>query len=135
VLLLSLGGVSCSGGGGPKLNPVQGKVLYKKEPLPGALFTFHPKDTTDMNVIPPVGLTGEDGTFKVTTGQKDGAAAGEYVVTIICSQVPTGGKKPVSTGGVDTQDRLGGTYADRANSRITVKIKEGTNQLEPFDLK
>jgi hypothetical protein len=133
VVLCSLCGLSCSGGDG--LNPVQGTVLYKGQPLGGALVTFHPKETKDIHEIPPTGLTGADGTFSVTTGRKDGAPAGEYVVTIICSQVPTTTTKEINTGGVETQDRLQGAYADRATSRIKVVIKKGPNQLAPFDLK
>ncbi len=133
VLLLSLCSASCSGG--ETLNPVHGKVLYQTKPLSGALVTFHPQGTTDLTVVPPVGLTGEDGGFTVTTGKKDGALAGTYVVTIICSEIMPTGDKAISTGGPETRDRLQGAYANRATSKITVEIKKGVNQLEAFDLK
>ncbi len=35
----------------------------------------------------------------------------------------------------ETEDRLKGAYANRNASKIIVKIKDGPNQLEPFDLK
>jgi hypothetical protein len=135
IVLGGLCGLSCSGSDRAELNPVQGKVLHKNQPLRGALVTFHPKDGKDLTVTPPTGLTGEDGTFSLTTGQKAGAPAGEYVVTVICSEVPAGAKKGISTGGAETQDRLQGAYADRATSKIPVTVKKGVNQLEPFDLK
>ena len=134
VLLASLAGVSCSGGDG-KLNPVQGKVLHKNKPLSGALVTLHPKDAKGLDVTPTTGLTKEDGTFTVTTGKKEGAPAGEYVVTIICSEVVDKNKKSMSTEPPETRDRLGGAYAEKSTSRITVKIANGTNQLEAWDLK
>ena len=83
VALFALCGLACSGSA--TLNPVQGKVTYKNQPLAGALVSFHPKGSTDMKAERPTALTKEDGTFSVTTGQKDGAPAGEYMVTIICS--------------------------------------------------
>jgi hypothetical protein len=134
VVPLSLGGLSCSKST-ESLNPVEGKVLFKNQPLAGALVTFHPKGKTDMTTIPSVGLTKEDGTFTVTTGEKAGAPAGEYVVTIICSEPVKSKPGVISTGPVETQDRLQGAYAERETSKITVEIKKGTNQLEAFDLK
>ena len=44
-------------------------------------------------------------------------------------------KKGLSTGGVEAVDKLKGQYANRENSTITVEIKKGENQLQPFDLK
>jgi hypothetical protein len=129
-LLSALFCLSCSGGSA--LNPVHGKVLYKNQPLKGALVTFHPKGPTDINTVRPVGLTGEDGTFNVTTANKEGAPAGEYVVTLICSEQVK--KKAVGTEPPETRDRFGGTYARQDASKIKVEIKKGVNQLEPFNL-
>jgi hypothetical protein len=134
-LLVCLACISCSGGG-PKLNPVQGKVLHKSQPIPGVLVTFHPVGNDGPSALRPTGLSKEDGSFTLTTGQAEGAPAGEYVVTMICSEVPsTKGKKVISTGGIDTQDRFGGAYSLRENSQFKVEIKSGANQLQPFDLK
>jgi hypothetical protein len=133
VLLAALCCLSCSRGA--KLNEVRGKVLYKDQPLAGALVTFHPKEGNEVTAVRPTGFTAEDGTFTLTSGQKSGAAAGEYVVTIICSELPKDAKKGMSTIGIDSQDRLQGAYANRAASKITVEIKEGPNELAPFDLK
>jgi hypothetical protein len=130
---LCLCGLSCSGQ--VSLNPVQGKVLFKQEPLKGALVTFHPKGSDELTALRPTGLTKDDGSFTLTTGQQDGAPAGEYVITIICSEVVVPKGKEISTGGLETQDRLKGAYADRNNSKITATVKSGKNQLEPFDLK
>jgi hypothetical protein len=133
VLVPALCCLSCSGGGG--LNPVRGKVLYKNQPLQGALVTFHPRGANAITAVPPVGLTGEDGTFTVTTGQQEGAPAGAYVVTLICSaQVARKDKKTIFTKPPRTRDRFQGAYAHRETSRFRVEIKKGVNQLEPFNL-
>lgn len=115
-------------------NPVQGKVLFKGEPLGGALVSFHPEGETKLDR--PTGFTKPDGTFNLTTGQVEGALAGKYKVTLICSQIPEAAKGGgLSTGGLETEDSLQGAYANVDASQITVTIKNGPNQLEPFDLK
>ena len=123
--------VGCS----PKetLNPVAGKVLYQGQPLAGALVSFHPEDGKSS---PATGYTKEDGTFKAVTGDVDGAKPGTYKITIMC-QVPIQTKtEGMSFGGMgETEDRLKGAYANRDSSQIKVTIKDGANQLEPFDLK
>ena len=134
ILLPALGCVSCSGGG--DLQSVQGTVLYKNEPLKGAVVAFHRKGTDDITALRPVGLTKEDGTFTLTTGQADGAPPGQYVVTVTCPEsAATKGGAAFNTAAPEPQDRLRGAYADRATSKIEVEIKKGVNRLEPFDLK
>jgi hypothetical protein len=115
------------------LNPVLGKVIYQGQPLAGALVSFHPEDGKSSLAT---GYTKEDGTFKAVTGDVEGAKPGTYKITIMC-QVPVKTKtEGMSFGGMgETEDRLKGAYANRDASQITVKIKEGPNQLEPFDLK
>jgi hypothetical protein len=115
------------------LNPVHGKVIYEGMPLAGALVSFHPEDDKQE---PATGFTKEDGTFSVVTGDVEGAREGTYRITVMC-QVPVKVKKEgMSFGGTEeTEDRLKGAYANRGKSPFTVAIKDGPNQLEPFDLK
>ena len=54
---------------------VQGKLLYKNQPMSGALVTFHPKGADEVSAVRPTGLVKEDGTFTLATGQKEGAPA------------------------------------------------------------
>lgn len=133
--LLSVGllGASCSEAG--RLSPVRGKVVYKGEPLAGALVTFHPKGDATPKTVPSTGLTKDDGTFALTTGDRDGAPPGDYVVTVLCSEPVAGKKGAFSTGPADTKDRLQGAYSNRATSKMAVTVKAGENQLDPFDLK
>ena len=136
VLVVSFCCMSCSSSSSG-LSPVQGKVLYKDEPIKGATVTFHPKGATDINTIRPIGVTKEDGTFAVTTGADEGAPPGDYVVTLICSEevVPKGGKQAISTAPPERRDRFQGAYSNLASSTIKVTVKKGPNQLEPFLLK
>lgn len=126
--------LSCSSS---NLNSVQGKVLYNDQPLKGVLVSFHPKAGADLNTKVPQGYTGEDGTFTVTTGDAAGAAAGEYLITFICSEdVPPPKGKPMSMGmGTESVDKFKGRYADKSALKVEVEIKPGLNQLEAFHLK
>ena|SRR5437870_4668233 len=134
VLFVACCGLSCTHDSG--LHPVQGKVFYKDQPLGGVLVTFHPKGASDIRTVRPVGLTREDGTFTLTTGQQEGAPAGEYVVTFICSEtvVPKGGAKVISSAPPETKDRFQGAYSNLETSTFKIEIKKGPNQLEPFRL-
>jgi hypothetical protein len=133
-LALTLGCLGCSSG--ERLHPVSGKVLYKGQPLAGALVTLHPQGSNDPRVERPNGFTQEDGTFTVTTGQKPGAPAGQYLVTVICSRTvqPEGKGKIINTGGEDSVDILGGAYANPNTSKITVQVQPGNNTLPPIEL-
>src|SRR5437870_9683877 len=102
-LLPALCCLSCAGK--ESLNPVQGKLLYKNQPMSGALVTFHPKGADEVSAVRPTGLVKEDGTFTLATGQKEGAPAGDYVVTVIWpEEVGPKGKKVISTAPPESQD-------------------------------
>lgn len=135
VVLVAGSCFACSGG--ESMNPVQGKVLYKDKPLKGVGVTFHPKGPDDLKALRPGGMTGEDGSFTLSTGDKPGAPAGEYVVTFTCWEdpAPPKNKKVFSTSMPEAQDRFRGAYADPKTSQFKVEIKKGTNQLEAFQLK
>jgi hypothetical protein len=126
--------VSCSGS---RLHTVQGKVLYQGKPAKGALVVFHPKGNDSLSAIRPTGITGEDGTFTLTSGKEAGAAAGEYVVSITWPEEPLAAKdapKITMEAPPPPPDRLKGRYANRETPALTANVKSGTNQLEPFDL-
>jgi hypothetical protein len=134
MLVAAVACASCSAGG-PPLNPVQGKLLYKGQPLKGGVLTFHPMDDKSIYAVLPVGLSGEDGSFTLTTGAKEGAPAGKYVVTIICPEEAKLPKGKISTAPPESRDRFEGTYANRETSKLQAEVKTGANELEPFHLK
>lgn len=136
VLLSGLFCTSCSGNSG--LNPVRGKVLHKGEPVEGAVVTFHPKGGADVWTVLPVGQTAGDGTFTLNTGNNSGAPAGEYIVTLICPQMvdEKGGKRAgLFKQRLSPADAFKGAYARESASPFKVEVKNGTNELEPFNLK
>ncbi|HEY7330193.1 MAG TPA: hypothetical protein VH592_21325 [Gemmataceae bacterium] len=127
----------CSGGG-PRFNPVQGKVLWRGKPPVGARVIFHPIPQTP-NQLQPSALVEEDGSFHLKTyvpGNRrdyaDGATSGEYRVTI--DWFPLSGKS-LSVGKAPLTDKLEGRYADPERSSLQATVKDGENVLPPFELK
>jgi hypothetical protein len=132
-VVAALLGTSCSGG----LNPVEGTVLYNGQPARGAVVAFHPKDDNSLTARRPTGVVGNDGTFTLSTLKPgDGAAAGEYVVTVIWPE-EAGPAKPTMNMAPPPEppDRLKGRYADRRQSGLSAAVKPGRNRLPPFELK
>lgn len=78
-------------GGKNKLHKVDGVVTYKGEPLAGATVQFIPQEGKGA---PASGVTGDDGSFRLTTfNTGDGAKPGDYKVVITVGEArdPTGG--------------------------------------------
>ncbi len=125
---------ACSGG----LHSVHGKVLYDGKPIKGAVVTLRPKTDDTNPALRPTGVTDENGEFTLMTENSRGAAAGEYRVTIRWLEAAEAPKdKPLGTaqGMAVLTDRLKGRYEDPEKSGLTVVIKSGSNELEPFNLK
>jgi hypothetical protein len=126
-LTVSLG--SCRRGDSPVF-PATGKVLYKGKPAEGARVTFVPLTDSDPKKPKPGGQVESDGTFRLSTyASYDGAPPGRYAVLIV---YPSADRK------VDDEnagpDLLHGRYADPNTTPLTAEIKEGTNELEPFNV-
>jgi hypothetical protein len=133
LLLPALACAACSSK--DTLHEVHGTVLAKKAPAKGVTVTFHPKGKSDINIVRPVGFTDESGRFTLTTGERPGAVAGEYIVTFIWPEEAVKPNKSFSTEAPDTgRDRLDGAYANPQKSSFHVQIKGGKNDLEPFHL-
>ena len=108
--------------------------MYKNQPAEGVVVTFHPKGA-NVHTVFPVGRTGADGTFTLTTGQGEGAPAGEYGVTFMWPRQAEqkGKKKTMTMQNFTPEDRFGGAYAKQESAK-KVEIKHGKNELEPFNL-
>jgi len=127
---LVLSPAACRRGGDKPVYPVTGKVFYKGKPAEGALVTFVPLGETNPKRPKSGAQVKSDGTFRLSTyASYDGAPPGRYAVTIIY-------RSPEQI--VDDENRgpdlLEGRYADPKTTPLTVEVKEGTNDLEPFDL-
>lgn len=116
------------------LFPASGGVTYQGKPLANA-FVLLRKEQSNPEVPSPSAITGEDGSFALTTYEnQDGAPAGDYVVTI--STAPRVAERRVSLKKAEPPvDTLKGKYADPRSSGLRATIMPGTNTLEPFDLK
>jgi hypothetical protein len=138
LLAFALGSASCSGGKSG-LNPVHGKVLYKDAPTGGIMIALHPAAGDDPKSQIPTGLTRDDGTFEIMTGQDEGASTGDYVATLVWNVEASGQKKEPNTmkmnSDVALTDKLKGRYSDRKSPVFKgITIKKGVNELEPFKL-
>jgi hypothetical protein len=118
----------CGGGGGPKLYPVRGTVLFQDQPAAGATVVFHPVAATNHSTPKPSGVVKPDGTFTLTTHPHgDGAPAGEYVVVVTWyGEGARSVENPVS--------KLPARYADGQASPLKATVKDGPTELEPFKL-
>jgi hypothetical protein len=133
--LLAVAALTGCGGRGlpaPTSHPVKGTVLVKGKPVAGVRVTFHPQFDIGSIKYTPVGLTGKDGTFTVTTATTgDGAPSGAYAVTFEFPRIESDRKNA----GIETEvDAWKGKYADPAKSKWTATIQKGDNNLDPFRL-
>jgi hypothetical protein len=110
--------------------PVKGAVQFEGEPASGAFVAFHPKTPAKPgeDAPRPSAQVQPDGGFEVTTyTQGDGAPAGEYAVTVLWTKPITQGKEAVPGPNV-----IPSIYGSPDKTPLSVTIKEGPNQLEPF---
>lgn len=130
VLIAPVCGLGCSRG--ESLASVEGKVVIKQQPAEGVVVTFHRKGADPVTTTPPVGLTDKEGTFTLSTGTMPGAAAGEYVATMVWpKEIKRKNASPFDGPG-ESRDELGGHYIDPGRSPFKVEVKAGVNKLEPF---
>jgi hypothetical protein len=138
LLVIALLTASCGRAQGEKVYPVEGKVLFHRQPAVGAIVRFQPelsKLRHGLAPVQPVGIVGEDGSFSLTSfGKDDGAPPGEYVVTITW---PDRSQRPVAIGIKPKKghhaDRLQGRYSS-AKTPIRAEVKAGNNSLPPYEI-
>jgi hypothetical protein len=111
------------------VHPVSGKVTVQGKPAAGAFVLFIPvNELPDAADTRPRAEVGADGSFALSTyGENDGAPIGEYTVAITWpgGVLPDGREEP--------SDKLLGRY-DVSNSKLKASVKEGQNNLPPFEL-
>jgi hypothetical protein len=81
-LCLLLGLLAGCGQSEPALAPVQGRVLYRGQPLAGGTIVFTPDSQRGGRGPQAWSLVGGDGRFTLLTGGKKGAVPGWHRVTI-----------------------------------------------------
>ena len=123
--------VGCGGPQPPEtVHLVKGQVMYRGKPTVGAIVAFH-KVGADPNAGQPSGKVQDDGAFTLTSYRPgDGAASGEYRVTISWRE-PVGGSLSDPDYG---PEKLPKQYQSPETSGLTVNVAEGSNDLEPFQI-
>jgi hypothetical protein len=116
-------------GNGIKIYPVRGEVFAKGKPAKGAVVHFHPRGK-DPN--PPAFATvTEDGSFRLTTfHDHDGAAAGDYTVTVSWRD-----EKQKDGETVYSPDRFRDRFSRADKSTLKATVQPGNNEVPRFDLK
>jgi hypothetical protein len=122
----------CGSSGREPLYPVHGKVLFRGQPAAGALVVLHPAHGQKPGEVNPLGIVGKDGTFLIGSRMaKDGAAAGDYAVTIVWREQ----RDPEKYGDDAPPDRLRNRYNDPRHAKWRVRVVPGKNELQPFLLR
>jgi hypothetical protein len=139
VCSIALLAAGCANGG---LSPVTGKVLVDGQPAGGAVVVFNPAASPATMDRKPTAFTRPDGTFTIgTLKEDDGAAPGDYLVTVVWPGAAPAAKTAVKgMAGADERaveggDQLKGKYRDAPTSALKVTVRPGSNDLPPFDLK
>lgn len=107
------------------LHSVKGSVLRADgKPVSEGMITFTSKK---IDVRPASASIQPDGTFTLKTGDAEGAAEGEYIVSISSSKTEPGLKSGSTKLVVPLE------YNDDS-STLTATVKPGSNELPPFKL-
>jgi hypothetical protein len=120
---------SCSKKHRNEVYPTHGQVFDKEnKPATGALVVFHPIETGERKIVTPVARVDEKGNFNLTTYDKnDGAADGQYIITIEWRLPP---KNPMA-GNKEGSDRLQGKYSDPKTSKLKFKVEKQPDNVVP----
>lgn len=123
--------VGCSKSDRIAVHPVEGQLTWQGQPLPNAFIVLHPQNASDPRVLPARAQTDASGKFQVTTyDQGDGAAIGEYKVTVEYY-------RPIQNGsGFEPGPNVLAPKLSRPDTTdINVRVAEGKNTLEPISLR
>jgi hypothetical protein len=82
--LVVLGGLVLAGcsRGEPGLVPVQGRVFYRQQPLPGGTIVFTPDPQRGGRGPQAMARIGPDGRYQLQTGDRPGVVAGWHRITV-----------------------------------------------------
>ncbi len=114
--------------------PAKGEASFEGKTIAGAIVTLHPIDPPNRDFPSAKAIVGADGKFALGAyAADDGAAAGEYKVTIVQFPPPTA--KEIRDENYRPRNILPPRYANPETSGLTVKIGPGENRITAFKLK
>lgn len=141
VALTTAATLGCGGESKAPLHPVSGQVLLKGRPAANALVVFHDsRPSEELRNLPiPRATTDSEGRFRLSSYMPDsfdGAPSGEYVVTVTlpAAAAPSDVAEVDPESIAESPDQLRGKYADPNASPLRAEVKDGDNQLPPFDV-
>jgi hypothetical protein len=120
----------------PTTFPAEGVVTYKGQGVEGASVTFAP---ADRNGTAAYAITDAEGKFILNTfDDKDGAAAGDYSVTVTKKHVDTT-PNPKDPNGPPLKSveksLIPAKYASSGTSQLKATVKDGGENKFSFELK
>ena len=128
----------CGDGKGANPSTVSGKIMYKDQPVAGAIVTFRAADNTTSFFA----KSDESGVYTLRdSAGVDGAVPGDYVVTVAKREVLGGSNvsedDPNYDGGsgaeAEIKDLLPVKYSQQRTSDLKVTVVEGPNDI-PLNL-
>ncbi|HTU92707.1 MAG TPA: hypothetical protein VMF69_21685 [Gemmataceae bacterium] len=119
---------SCAKSDHKPVYPVRGQVFYKGKPATGALILLHEISDPASQEVRPHGQVDQNGDFVLSTyAAKDGAPAGDYVVTVDWRQTIPG------RGGTGPSI-LPPEYGLSQRSPLRATVRAESNNLPPFHI-
>ncbi|WP_010585067.1 hypothetical protein [Schlesneria paludicola] len=110
--------------------PVTGNLVYEGESMIGAVITFH----SNERQLTAQGIADELGVYSLTTYlSNDGAAAGDYVVTIHWPSTPQAAPSAADPDPPLPPDRLKSTYTNGKSSKLRATVNKCPNSID-FEL-
>lgn len=133
ILLVALGGLAGCGKPDDRkpVFPVEGRLTFNKEPMGGAMITFHPLGDTNPRALRAQATADAEGRFQMTTYVTgDGVPAGEYAVTIYWPGKRTGKPRSGEEEEDMPPDRLGKAYTVPATTKLRATVREQPNTID-----
>ena len=125
--------LGCSQGTGDrvKVYPVEGQITLNGRPLEHAFVVLHPRSAGDPPLPAARAQTDLEGRFEVSTyDARDGAAPGEYAVTVQQHKLVKSGD-----GFTPGPNVLSPRIGSPDSTDIIVTIAEGPNRLAPIEVR
>lgn len=114
-----------------RVYPTTGQIVFQGKPVPGAVVTFCPVDSSAPATVRPTATTDEEGHFTLTTySEFDGAPAGDYTVAVSWFPLVDAGSGPTRG-----PNKLPPKYSIPEQSPLKVTVNPEDTDLETLEVK